>query len=71
MSRWIFSHKCIVYKVLYINVSLPDVASGVIPLFNIISVVISFAVIVSEDDEANKVEFVLIDVNGELTETLY
>ena len=46
-------------------------ASAFIPLFNIISVVISFTVIVGVDAEANKVEFVLIDASDELSETLH
>ena len=53
------------------NFSLPDVASVFSPLFNIISLVISVGVIVHEDDEANKVEFVLTDVSCEFTETLH
>ena len=36
-----------------------------------ISLVISVCVIVGEDDEANTVEFVLIDISGEFTETLH
>ena len=50
--------------------SLPDVVSAFIPLFKMMSAVVSFTFIVGEDAEANKVEFVLIDVSGELTETL-
>ena len=69
MSRWIFSHKCILYKV-FSKFSLPDVASAVIPLLHIISLV-SVSVIVDEDDEPNKVEFVLIAIHSEFTETLY
>ena len=53
------------------NFSLPDVASAVIPLLHIISFVVSVGVIICEDDEPNKVEFVLIDICGKLTETLY
>ena len=51
--------------------SLPDVASAVIPLLHIISPVVSVIVFFSEDDEPNKVEFVLIDIHGEFTETLH
>ena len=36
-----------------------------------ISVVISVLFIISKDAEANKVEFVLTDARGELTETLH
>ena len=50
--------------------SLPDVAYGVIPLLHIISLV-SVSVLVDEDDEPNKVEFVWIVIHGEFTETLY
>ena len=38
------------------NLSLPDVASSVIPLSNVISVVFSVTVIVGEDTAGNKVE---------------
>ena len=69
MSRWIFSHKCIVYKV-FNKFSLLDVPFAFTALFNIISLV-SVCVVGGEDDEANKVEFVLIDVSGEFTETLH
>ena len=41
---------------------LPDVVSAVTVLFGIISLVVSFGIIVGEDDEPNKVEFVLIDI---------
>ena len=44
--------------------SLPDVASAVIPLLCIISLVVSVSVIVGKHDEPNKVEFVLIDICG-------
>ena len=49
---------------------LPDVASGVV-LFNIMSLVVSVCVMVAGDDEPNKVEFVLIDICGKLTETFH
>ena len=52
------------------HVFLPDVASALIPGFELISVVLSVTLIVGEDDEADKVQFVLIDASGELTETL-
>ena len=51
--------------------SLPDIPSAVIPVLHIISLVVSVVVVVSEDDEPNKVEFVLIDICGEFTETLH
>ena len=59
------------YIKLFHNCSLPDVASGVIALLHIILVVAAFCVVVGEDDEPNKVEFVFIHVHGEFTETLY
>ena len=45
---------------------LPDEVSAVTLLFSMISLVVSIGVIVGEDDEPNKVEFVLIDfvING-------
>ena len=51
--------------------SLPDVTSAVIPLLHMISLVFCVVIVVSEDDEPHKVEFVLIDIYGEFTETLY
>ena len=52
------------------NCYLPDVASGVIVLLCIISLVPPICA-VCEDDESNKVEFVLIDIHDEFTETLH
>ena len=49
---------------------LPDVASASIAGFMLVSVVLSLTFTVVEDDEVNKVQFVLIDASGELTETL-
>ena len=48
----------------------PDVASASIACFKFISFVLSVTFTVDKDDEANKVQFVLIDASGELTETL-
>ena len=48
------------------NLSLPDVASAVIPVLHMISLIVSLGVIVNEDDEPNKIEFVLIDIHGEI-----
>ena len=53
------------------NFCLPDVVSAVIVLFDMIPLVVSICVMVAEDDEPNKVEFVLIDICGKLTETLH
>ena len=66
-----YFHTNALYVKFFNNFSLLDVPSAFIPLFNMISLVISVCVIVSEDDEANTVEFVLIDVSGEFTETLH
>ena len=51
------------------NCYLPDVGSVVIVLSCIISLVLATAV-VGEDDEPNNIEFVLIDIHDEFTETL-
>ena len=48
---------------------LPDVISAVIVLLDIMSLVV--CVMVAGDDEPNKVEFVLIDICGKLSETLH
>ena len=70
MYTWIFS-TCVFYLKLFHNCSLPDVASGVIVLLDIISVVAAFCVVVGEDVDPNKIECVLIHIHGEFTETLY
>ena len=70
MSRWIFSYKCILCTVLN-NFSLPDVASAVMPLVHIVSLVVCVSVTVPEDDEPNKVDFVFISISGEFTQTLH
>ena len=59
------------YMMFFNNICLPDVASAVIVLSDMISLVVSIGVMVTEDDEPNKVEFVLIDICSKLTETLY
>ena len=59
------------YMKFFNNFCLPDVVSAVIVLFDMISLVVSICVMVAEDDEPNKVEFVLIDICGKLTETLH
>ena len=70
MYTWIFS-KHVFYLKFFHNCSLPDVASGVIVLLDIISFVAAFCVIVGDDDEPDKIEFVLIHIHAEFTETLY
>ena len=49
---------------------LPDVASAFIAGFELVSVVLPVTFTVGEDDEPNKVPFVLTDSSGELTATL-
>ena len=66
-----YFHINALYIMFFNSLSLPDVVSAVILLFNMISLVVSIGVIVTKDDEPNKVEFVLIDICGKLTETLY
>ena len=68
MYTWIFSTYVFYLKFFY-NCDLPDVGSGVIVLSCIISLVLAIAV-VAEDDEPNNIEFVLIDIHDEFTETL-
>ena len=51
--------------------SLPDVASAIIPLVHIVSLVVSVSVTVAEHDEPNKVDFVFISIQGEFTQTLH
>ena len=51
--------------------SLPDVASPVMPLVHIMSLVVCVTVTVPEHDEPNKVGFVFIAICGESTQTLH
>ena len=69
MYTWIFSTH-VFYLKFFHNCYLPGVASGVIVLSCIISLVPAICV-VGEDDEPNKVEFVLINIHDEFTETLH
>ena len=69
MYTWIFSTHVFYVKFIH-NCYLPDVASGVIVLSCIMSLVPAICV-VGEDDEPNKVEFVLIDIHDEFIETLH
>ena len=52
------------------NFSLPDVAFPVMPLVHIMSLVVCVSVAVPEHDEPNKVDFVLLSICGEFTQTL-
>ena len=51
------------------NCSLPDVASAIIALLHVISLVFSLTVDVGEDNEPNNIEFVLIDIHCDFIET--
>ena len=53
------------------NFCLPDVVSAVTVLFAMISLVVSIGVMVAEDDEPNKVEFVFINICDKMSETLH
>ena len=63
-------HTNALYIKFFNNFSLPDVAPPVIPPLHGISFVVSVSG-EDEGDESNKVEFVLIDIHGEFTATLY
>ena len=51
------------------NCCLPGVASAIIALLHIISLFVSVTVTVGDDNEPNNVEFVLIYIQSELTQT--
>ena len=53
------------------NFSLPDVASALMPLVHIVSLVVCVSVTVPEDDEPHKVDIVFISISGEFTGTLH
>ena len=57
------------YKTLFHNCSLPDVASAIIALLHVISLVFSLMVGAGEDNEPNNIEFVLIDIHCDFMET--
>ena len=70
-----------IYQDAYVNVNslyikflytffLPDVASASSAAFTFVSLVLSVPLTLVEDDEVNKVQFVLIDASHELTKTL-
>ena len=50
------------------NCCLPGVASAIIALLHIISLVVSVTVIVGDDNEPNNVELVLIYIHCEFTQ---
>ena len=66
-----YFHTNAFYIKFFIKFCLPDVPSAVIPVLHIISLVVSVVAVITEDDEPNNVEFVLIDIYGEFTETLH
>ena len=57
------------YITFFHNCSLPDVASAIIALLHVISLVFSLMVDVGEDNEPNNIEFVLIDIHCDFMET--
>ena len=61
----------IFYAKFFSKFCLPDVVSPVSVLFTMISFVVSICVIHGDDDEANKVEFVLIHMCVKQSETLH
>ena len=69
MYTWISSRDIFYFKFFH-NCYLPDVTSCVTVLLHIILLVPPICV-VCEDDESNKVEFVLMDTHDEFTETLH
>ena len=52
------------------NFSLPDVASGIMPLLHIVSLVVSVSFTVPDAAEHNNVDFVFISISGEFTQAL-
>ena len=58
---WHFFHNCAV----------PDVASAIVALLHVITLVVSVTVPVVEDNEPNNIEFVLIDIHCAFNEHLY
>ena len=69
MPRWIFFYKCFFLHFLN-HFSPPDVASVIMPLVHIVSVVVSVSVTVPDDAVHNTVDFVFIFVSGAFTHTL-
>ena len=62
-------YTCVFYITFFHNCSLPDVASAIIALLHVISLVFSLTVDVGEDNEPNNIEFVLIDIHCDFMET--
>ena len=61
----------IFYAKFFSKFCLPDVVSAVSVLFTMMSLVVSICVILSDDDEANKAEFVLIHICDKQSETFH
>ena len=68
MYTYIF-YTHIFYITFFHNCALPDVASAILALLHVISLVSSVIVNVGEDNEPNNIEFVLIDIHCEFMET--
>ena len=68
MYTWIF-YTYVFYITFFHNCSLLNVASAIIALLHVISLVVSLTVNVGEDNEPNNIEFVLIDIHCEFMET--
>ena len=66
-TRIFYTH--VFYTAFVHNCSLSDVASAIIALLHVISLVVSLTVDVGEDNEPNNTEFVLIDIHCEFMET--
>ena len=70
MYTWIF-YTHIFYITFFHNCSLPDVASAIIALLHVMSLVVCLIVDVGKDNKPNNMEFVLIDIHCEFMETFF
>ena len=68
MFRWIFLYKCI-YVYFFNHVSPPYIASVIMPLVHIVTVVVSVSVTVPDGGVHSTVDFVFIFVSGVCTYT--
>ena len=71
MSIWIFCHTYIFCKNFSLSFVYLDVVSPVFVPFTVMSLVVSICVIFVDDDEPNKVKFVLIHMCDKWCETLH
>ena len=69
MYTWIF-YRHVFYITFFHNCSLPYVASAIIALLHVMSLVVSLTVDVDEDNAPHNMEFVLIDIHCEFTESI-